>query len=625
MIPSEFGSAAINHLWQSTVVVGVAWVLALALRKNHARVRYWVWFVASMKFLAPFSVLMAAGEWVRRLVPAAPVARPAVAIAMEQVTEPFAGGHFFEVGTAPASVQHSHWWPWLLLAVWICGALIVAVRFGRGWWGVWAAKRAARQVGLVRAGQWFERNHPSGSKALQLFGSFYGTTEVMPRQNRDPLQPRLRFVAEVPVLVTPAKIEPGIFGIFRPVLLLPEGILERLTPEELRAIVAHEMCHVRRRDNLTFAIHMIVEALFWFYPPVWWIGARLIDERERACDEAVVQAGGKPEVYAEGILTVCKFFAESPLACVSGVTGADLKKRIVRIMAGHTTRSLTSSGKLLLGAAALAGMAMPVMFGLIRAAQLHAQTQQEDVVSALPRFEVASVKPSRPDDQENNWRGSATGVSIENYTLRHLIRVAYGLKEDSQVVGGPKWLDQKAFDISAKFDDAEVAKVRNMSGPERFAEISLMVRALLAQRFQLKVTREVKDRPIFALVQASSGAKLTASAPESDENGKPHVRGNFLVHSRDGHMTATHLSMDGLADFLTGGPGDRLVVNRTGLTGEYDLKLDWAEDRGNGVPSESPYPGLFEALQEQLGLKLEPQKGPVNVLVIERVEQPSAN
>ena len=98
---------------------------------------------------------------------------------------------------------------------------------------------------------------------------------------------------DVPVLLSSAKIEPGIFGIVRPVLLLPEGILERLTAEQMRAVVAHEMEHVRRRDNLTFAVHMVVEALFWFFPPVWWIGARLIEERERACDEAVVAAGGR--------------------------------------------------------------------------------------------------------------------------------------------------------------------------------------------------------------------------------------------------------------------------------------------------------------------------------------------
>ena len=83
-------------------------------------------------------------------------------------------------------------------------------------------------------------------------------------------------------------------GLFRPILLLPADITERLQPRELQAILAHELCHVRRRDNLTSAIHMIVEAVFWFYPLVWWIGARLVEERERACDEAVLSLGNEP-------------------------------------------------------------------------------------------------------------------------------------------------------------------------------------------------------------------------------------------------------------------------------------------------------------------------------------------
>src|SRR5580704_13847301 len=131
---------------------------------------------------------------------------------------------------------------------------------------------------------------------------------------------------------SPARFEPGIFGVFRPILLVPEGITDRLPPEQWRAIVAHELCHVRRRDNLTAAIHMAVEAIFWFHPLVWWIGKRLVDERERACDEAVLLASGDPESYAEGILNVCKFYLESPLLCVSGVTGSNLKNRIRAIM-----------------------------------------------------------------------------------------------------------------------------------------------------------------------------------------------------------------------------------------------------------------------------------------------------
>jgi len=88
----------------------------------------------------------------------------------------------------------------------------------------------------------------------------------------------------------------------------------------------------RRRDNLTAAIHMVVEAIFWFHPLVWWFGARLVEERERACDEAVLSLGCEPRDYADAILSVCKLYLESPIVCVSGISGSDLKRRIVRIM-----------------------------------------------------------------------------------------------------------------------------------------------------------------------------------------------------------------------------------------------------------------------------------------------------
>src|SRR5262249_59392596 len=133
---------------------------------------------------------------------------------------------------------------------------------------------------------------------------------------------------------TDGSVEPGVFGIVKPVLLWPKAMTDRLDDRHVEAILAHELSHIRRRDNLTAALHMVVEAVFWFHPLVWWLGARLIDEREQACDEEVLRLGNRPQVYAAGILNVCKLYVESPLACVSGGTCADLKKRIGSIMAG---------------------------------------------------------------------------------------------------------------------------------------------------------------------------------------------------------------------------------------------------------------------------------------------------
>jgi beta-lactamase regulating signal transducer with metallopeptidase domain len=213
---------------------------------------------------------------------------------------------------------------------------------------------------------------------------------------------------------SPGLLEPGVVGLLRPIILLPAGILERLAPVELEALLAHELCHVRRRDNLRSAVHMIVEALFWFHPLVWWIGARLMEERERACDEDVLRGGSDPGVYARAILNVCRHYVESPLACVSGVTGADLKKRIEKIMARELTQNLQLPKKLLLVAGACAAFTMPVAIGL-----LHAQSQ----------FEVASIRPHQgPLHRVFDFSSSGPRLRLEGYSAPLLIMEAYNLK-----------------------------------------------------------------------------------------------------------------------------------------------------------------------------------------------------
>jgi TonB family protein len=147
------------------------------------------------------------------------------------------------------------------------------------------------------------------------------------------------------------------------VLLLPRGIAEHLTRAQLEAVLEHELSHWRRRDNLTAAVHMLVEAVFWFHPLVWWIGARLVAERERACDEAVVRAGHDGRIYAEGILNVCERYVASAFKCAAGISGADLKSRVVEIARNRVMSALPMEKKLLLGSLALATVLVPIVFG----------------------------------------------------------------------------------------------------------------------------------------------------------------------------------------------------------------------------------------------------------------------
>ena len=143
------------------------------------------------------------------------------------------------------------------------------------------------------------------------------------------------------------------------------GLEECLTLPQLEAVLAHELCHVRRRDNLTAAFHMLVEAVFWFHPLVWWVGARLVEERERACDEYVLEAFGQPLAYAAGILNVCKLYVESPLACVPGVTASNVSKRIEDIMNNRIGVGLNFSRRAALAFAAAVGLAAPIVVGML--------------------------------------------------------------------------------------------------------------------------------------------------------------------------------------------------------------------------------------------------------------------
>jgi len=173
------------------------------------------------------------------------------------------------------------------------------------------------------------------------------------------------FVGVVPVKSSPTIPEPSVVGVFRPVILLPDGIDAHLTPLQLKSVLLHEMAHVRRRDNLTGLIHRVGEMLFWFHPLIWWIGARLNDERERACDEDVLIGGIEPKAYAESILRICELYLTSPLPFASGITASSLKQRIEAIMTGHATPRLTLARKAALASAGFVALASPFVAGLV--------------------------------------------------------------------------------------------------------------------------------------------------------------------------------------------------------------------------------------------------------------------
>ncbi len=290
---SAVGTAMANHLWQSTIFALLAGMATLALRKNQARVRHHLWLAASLKFLVPFSLLMDLGGYLSRLNGSSET-QPVFYFVMQKVSQPFSEASVSR-GLFAASLLR--WLPEMAAMLWLIGFVTVIGL----WWVRWRRVAAAiRGAAPVSKGRELE--------ALRLMERSAG------------MQKPIAFRS------SQSTLEPGVFGILRPLLLWPAGISEHLQDAHLEAILAHEVQHVRRRDNLAAAMHMVVEAIFWFHPLVWWMGARLVEERERACDEEVLRLGNQPHIYAESILKTCEFCVASPFACVSGVTGADLKQ-----------------------------------------------------------------------------------------------------------------------------------------------------------------------------------------------------------------------------------------------------------------------------------------------------------
>jgi uncharacterized protein (TIGR03435 family) len=306
-------------------------------------------------------------------------------------------------------------------------------------------------------------------------------------------------------------------------------------------------------------------------------------------------------------------------------------------MTGRSGRKLNFTRRLLplLLAGSLA-VAMPRVQGQTGAAP--GGTAQPDVTADIkvPPFDVVSVKPNKSESGMVRVMGKQDGYSASNVSLKMLIQGAYGIRADL-ISGAPSWADSARFDIDAKVADSDVDALKKLSPEQR----RLILRPLLADRFKLKVHIETKQLPVYELVLAKGGSKLTEATPGNTYangiKGPDGVARGGMMRVGPGQLTAQAVPMTGLANMLSQ-QLSRTVLDKTGLTGKYDIELYWAPDqadpvfkgpdgslpKGDAAPDSSG-PSIFTALQEQLGLKLQSAKGPVETLVIDHVEMPSEN
>jgi uncharacterized protein (TIGR03435 family) len=269
---------------------------------------------------------------------------------------------------------------------------------------------------------------------------------------------------------------------------------------------------------------------------------------------------------------------------------------------------MTARGRLL-RLFVMALLAAPVL------TQVAAQAQ----AAPTPTFDAVSIKPNRSGSGSTSVHTDDTYFRATNLSLKSLIRDAYDLQSEDQVVGLPAWTNSVNFDIQAKID-AETLAIMKAAPKEQAGRMrNEMMKDVLVERFQLKVHPETKELPMYDLTLAKGGSKMKTADPTTQG-------GN--MSSNNQKLTVTGIPMSSLCNYLSRRL-HRQVTDKTGLTGRYDFVLQWSPDEAAG---ESPaatgaeqLPTLFTALQEQLGLKLDSTKGPVDTIVVDKVEMPSEN
>jgi uncharacterized protein (TIGR03435 family) len=503
-----------------------------------------------------------------------------------------------------SSVKQAEFLFWVVI-VWLAGVLVFWVRLVGGW--VVAARMRSK---LVR------RAPPEWQEILGRLGERIGLSR--------PVRLLISALVQVPTVV----------GWLRPVVLVPVGALGGLPAEQLEALLLHELAHIRRHDYLVNILQSLAEALLFYHPAVWWVSGHIRAERELCCDDMAVAVSGDALTYARALAQLESYRPPHFSAAVAA-NGGSLSYRIARLLGQSRPSVRTGLGP---GALTVAILLLAVAYGLFAQSPTH------------PAFQSVSIRRSAFNWSERSHHPRGLGA---NASLLLLIQFAYATHNApyaghtiplpaSQVVGGPPWIDAEGWDIVTK------------SPPADSKQYLRMWQTVLADRFKLRLHRETRELPIYVLTAAENGFKLPA--PPKDlgcvsfpAGTKPHpvpgkVDCGYISGPGSMFAGAAELGMRGrklhMAD-LIGELAlilDRPISDHTGFTNEFDVDLNFVPDRalqGFGFgPGDPPaarpptgpnLPNIFAALEQQLGLKLLPAKGPVEVLVVDRAEKPTAN
>jgi len=581
------GSVALSLVVKATLIAGCALIAVELARSSRAAVRHLV--------LASTFVILTCLPFVAWMAPSIHISVPLVqsipssAVVTTSATET----RITTASNAPSPADvNNEWTPTSLstrvAAIWIAGAVLFAVPITAGLWQL----RRIRRSGLP----WNDG---------QLITA--------------KLTEELRLKRAVPVLLHEAISGPLTCGLLSPSIVFPLDA-QSWSDSEVRRALIHELEHVRRADSSMHAVARLVCAIYWFHPLVWMAWRKLSLEAERACDDAVLQRGDAAE-YANQLVVIAKRIKSDTTTPLPAMANrSDLSTRIAAVLDAAQRR-----GRIGVFGIAVAVISVGVISAIVSPLRvvggIAQQTQSQ--TDSRQEFEVVSVKLNRSVQRGGSSKLQPGRYSGTHVTLRRMINVAYSPLLGLQLVGGPDWIDSVGFDVEAK-----------AAGNPTPEQLRMMMRNFLADRFKLRVHHETRELPAYALVLARADGKLGPRLVRSDvdcapgpeqPNPKPASPGNgpscgFSIG--DTTLRSKSTTMERLAAelSLTG----RQVLDRTGLTGSFDVELEWTPDAID--PATQPNgPSIFSALQEQLGLKLEAIRAPMEILVIDSAEKPAEN
>jgi uncharacterized protein (TIGR03435 family) len=560
-------------------------VMFTAMKNRSARLRYALSTVA-LAALVALPIVTLVVLYVR----AVPIDMPAVSIGASRSTTVEGPQMIPSIALSP-DLQTTAWLvrlQALALPTWLCGMVLFSLRLLRGMIHVVALGRQSAADDSV--------------------------CEVVDRLAR-----RMGVGRSLRVLISDVDA-PSVVGWLRLKILLPSATLIGLAPKQLEAVLAHELAHAKRHVYVVNLLQVVAETLLFYHPAVWWTSARIRVERARirverelCCDDLAVGSRGDARCYARALTTLKEIRVTTPSMAIR-------RPAVVAVGLGLTCVGL-----------------------LVNLSRVQAQAPQ---AAALPTFEVASVKLNKSGELGTQIRLAPGGrLTATNATLRSLIAQAYGTPQplpNFRITGAPKWVDSDRFDIVATAGRAQQTDVNGVQ-----SESFLMLRTLLAERFKLVTHNETREQSIYGLITTRSegllGPQLRTSNVDcaallaAQRGGPPPAppapgeRPTCGQMGGFGRLSAGAITMTQLANILSARV-NQVVVDKTGLMGRFDLELQWTPEQPPpppfpGVPPPPPVdpngPSIFTAVQEQLGLKLNSQKGPVEVLVIDSVDHPT--